>query len=492
MILDLPKSTLKDSHLFNRYEECNAVSSSTAGMLGTYSLYGYVNTTRPNISATAPVLLTVVTTSTTLTTTSTTLPAPPAGAVRTNFTYDSNGNMLSDGEYVYEYDAQNMLKRVKSGNSTVEQYWYDSTGNRVKKTQYLAGGGNRTTYYPSSSYETLVDETGVAHNTKYVFANGERLVEFDENNTKKVYLDDHLGSSSVVVSATGQVLDRLAYYPFGDIKSGGSNTKYGYNSKELDSTGLNYYGARYYNSQLKRWTQADTVIQNTYDPQSLNRYAYTRNNPLKYTDPMGHAYGIDDIHSAAIKMVKFVEAFTITTLNVGYSRLTGRPYSQTKCLDDARNIYGSIDKMTFYTDGFLPGVVDAFDQDSENPWGGLPCKLCVDKNSGSTNSDAPTQVLKGDSDSAKVSDANLDPTTTQEPKSDEKESVSSDTASQEIGNMNTQQSSPSGSQHTQINTQNTNSDGSRTNNNVRSNSPVNENRGSKGLFHMGGRVRYIT
>lgn len=33
--------------------------------------------------------------------------------------------------------------------------------------------------------------------------------------------------------------------------------------------------------------QADTEMQNTYDPQTLNRYSYVHNNPLKYTDPTG-------------------------------------------------------------------------------------------------------------------------------------------------------------------------------------------------------------
>ena len=186
----------------------NTVTFSTAGMLGTYSLYGYVNTTRPQVTATSPVLLTIVTTSTTLTTTSTTLPASPTGAVRTNFTYDGDGNMLSDGEYVYVYDAQNMLSMVKSGGSTVEQYWYDSTGNRVKKTQYLPTGGNKTTYYPSPAYETSVDETGVVRNTRYVFANGERLVEVADNGSKTYYLNDHLGSSSVTVDQNGQLIER--------------------------------------------------------------------------------------------------------------------------------------------------------------------------------------------------------------------------------------------------------------------------------------------
>jgi len=53
-------------------------------------------------------------------------------------------------------------------------------------------------------------------------------------------------------------------------------------------TGLNYYGARYYNSHIRRFTQPDQNLPDPYDPQQLNRYAYTRNNPLKYIDPSGN------------------------------------------------------------------------------------------------------------------------------------------------------------------------------------------------------------
>jgi len=53
-------------------------------------------------------------------------------------------------------------------------------------------------------------------------------------------------------------------------------------------TGLYFYKARYYNPALGRFVQPDTFVQNIGDPQSYNRYAYVRNNPLKYTDPSGH------------------------------------------------------------------------------------------------------------------------------------------------------------------------------------------------------------
>ncbi|MES4787540.1 MAG: hypothetical protein C4294_19070 [Nitrospiraceae bacterium] len=56
----------------------------------------------------------------------------------------------------------------------------------------------------------------------------------------------------------------------------------------MDGTGLLDYGARYYAPRIGRFTQADTLVPDPANPQSLNRYAYTLNNPLRYTDPTGH------------------------------------------------------------------------------------------------------------------------------------------------------------------------------------------------------------
>ncbi len=46
--------------------------------------------------------------------------------------------------------------------------------------------------------------------------------------------------------------------------------------------------ARYYDPAIGRFTQPDTIVPNPADPQSLNRYAYVNNNPVRYTDPSGH------------------------------------------------------------------------------------------------------------------------------------------------------------------------------------------------------------
>jgi RHS repeat-associated protein len=52
--------------------------------------------------------------------------------------------------------------------------------------------------------------------------------------------------------------------------------------------GLYDYNARWYHPALGRFVSADTFVLNPNDPQSLNRYAYVRGNPLRYVDPTGH------------------------------------------------------------------------------------------------------------------------------------------------------------------------------------------------------------
>ena len=55
-----------------------------------------------------------------------------------------------------------------------------------------------------------------------------------------------------------------------------------------------YYGARYYDATIGRFISPDTIIPYPFNPQSLNRYSYCRNNPLKLVDPSGHYDGFDE------------------------------------------------------------------------------------------------------------------------------------------------------------------------------------------------------
>ncbi|MEE8414588.1 MAG: RHS repeat-associated core domain-containing protein, partial [Dehalococcoidales bacterium] len=61
-----------------------------------------------------------------------------------------------------------------------------------------------------------------------------------------------------------------------------------FTGQRLDSTGLYYYNARYYDPVIGRFISADPIIPNPSNPQSYNRYSYVLNNPLKYVDPSGN------------------------------------------------------------------------------------------------------------------------------------------------------------------------------------------------------------
>jgi RHS repeat-associated protein len=80
------------------------------------------------------------------------------------------------------------------------------------------------------------------------------------------------------------------YLPYGQVRSttGTTPTDKGFTGQRLDATGLMFYGARYYSSALGRFISADTIVPGASNSQTLNRFAYTLNNPLKYIDPSGH------------------------------------------------------------------------------------------------------------------------------------------------------------------------------------------------------------
>lgn len=102
------------------------------------------------------------------------------------------------------------------------------------------------------------------------------------------YHNDHLGSPAVITNKAGEIIWKADYEPFGETINEVGDNKLKYNAKEQDKTGLLYYGSRYYNPGIGRFITADTVKGKLIDTQSLNRYTYVKNNPLKYIDLKGN------------------------------------------------------------------------------------------------------------------------------------------------------------------------------------------------------------
>jgi len=231
--------------------------------------------------------------------------APALAAM--SYLYDANGNMTSDGTKCYEYNDANQLKKVKkcSDSKIIAEYIYDHTGKRIIKKEYKNGVLERTVYSIGDEYETVVlASNGAKLNTTYYKVNDEVVAKKNPDGAVNYYHNDHLGSNSVLTDQSGAVVEKTTYQPYGEVKSGGTKSKFGYTGQEKDSeTGLNYYDARYYDPHLQRFVQPDTMLPDVYDPQQLNRYSYARNNPLTYNDPTGHCIGFLSPFCGAIMSV---------------------------------------------------------------------------------------------------------------------------------------------------------------------------------------------
>jgi len=228
--------------------------------------------------------------------------APVAAAI--SYNYDANGNMTSDGTKCYEYNDANQLKKVKrcSDGQIIAEYIYDYNGKRLVKKEYSNGEFVQSVFSPSDEFETKKKADGSTENTTYYHVNDELAAKKNTDGSMNYVHNDHLGSTSVVTDENGDVVEETKYEPYGEVKSGGTESKFGYTGQEKDvETGLNYYDARYYDPHVRRFTQPDTLLPDVYDPQQLNRYAYARNNPIKYTDPSGNINEILSYNNALNK-----------------------------------------------------------------------------------------------------------------------------------------------------------------------------------------------
>ena len=243
------------------------------------------------------------------------------------FNYDKNGNLLArgteaqasgnelfaawtfsktDGElWTYEYDLQNrMTKANYSGKGTANlkergSYIYDYRGLLIKKTYQ--------NYNPSDLVEVVNDEASKPVTEFYEYTADGRVIYnecSEENNTKKttyiwanttlwceinegvVYYHhtDHLGTTEVVTDENGTVVWEAGYEAFGSVlnERGDNSFTPSYTGKFFDNaSGLYYFNARWYDSELGKFTTQDPIRD------GFNWYAYCSNNPLTFTDPLG-------------------------------------------------------------------------------------------------------------------------------------------------------------------------------------------------------------
>ena len=206
-----------------------------------------------------------------------------------NYTWDIYGQLSSksSGEN-YIFTGKRNLNTVTESNTVKELYTYDALGRRLK----VQNADTTTLNFPlgnDTSYEVKKEGADTTV-TKYISANGKYLAKTVKVNTnpeqKYFHHIDLVGSIRAITDATGAVTASYEYEPFGvTIKTTGSDEdNLGFAGKRLDAgSGLSYFGARYYDTDMGRFISRDPV------QDGRNWYVYCSNNPLSYIDPNGLA-----------------------------------------------------------------------------------------------------------------------------------------------------------------------------------------------------------
>lgn len=252
----------------------------------------------------------------------------PGGGVTNNriatvngvgYTYDAAGNLTSDGVHSYKYDTAGRIANV---DTAAASYSYDSANRRVKKV--TGTGANAVTTY-------------------YIWEGSQVTAEYSNapagSGGTSYYLADKL-STRMITDSNGAFKGKQDHLPFGE-EGGTSGTpeKHRFTSYERDSeSGTDYAVNRQHSFSIGRFMQPDPVQGSIANPQSLNRYSYTLNDPINLSDPLGLYEGC--VHQA---MTEFL------------AKLSGR-------------FSDSVARQLGQAAGDGPGGADSFRYAATNPW----------------------------------------------------------------------------------------------------------------------------
>ena len=229
------------------------------------------------------------------------------------FCYDATGNLLDQttcpapgSTHQYKYDAEGRL--IATAGTTYE---YDASGARRAKDN---SSGTPTTLYIHDGQGNQIAELNASRVLQHVNVfSGQHLIGTWNPAAGKVYYaySDWLGTKRYEADGAGTYVNSWTSLPFGDnetaLGTGPDATEHHFTGKEHDvESGLDYFKARYYQSQTGRWLLPDwseTPVPVPYasftNPQSLNLYTYVGNNPVNAVDADGHVEPGSNVSSAS-------------------------------------------------------------------------------------------------------------------------------------------------------------------------------------------------
>lgn len=196
----------------------------------------------------------------------------------TEFEYDPDGNLLSDGAFVYEYDAQNQLISI-SNDTDKEIFVYDFMGRRIATEKYFKSGEEwvLTTRrrYVYQQWNVIAEYVNGIKEKTYIW--GEDLSGslqdaggvgglLLEQNSNGEFLPVYDGNGNIIAykNSNGNTVAAYSYDPFGNVISHiGMVFTYKFSTKPQDDlSGLYYYGYRFYQPNIGRWINRDPSKEN--------------------------------------------------------------------------------------------------------------------------------------------------------------------------------------------------------------------------------------
>lgn len=218
------------------------------------------------------------------------------------YTYDNNGNILSNGESSFTYDELNRMKTTTASEVTTS-YGYNGDGYRVSKTS-----GEETTYYLYEADKVILEQDSSGTTVRNVYGtnlisrsfidtkdktiNARHIMRVMHKNTAFYQYNGHADVTRI--SDFNGNCQEYTYDAFGNILTETGSGDVGENPFRYagyrydNESGLYYLNARYYDPKTARFMSEDSPgYIDANDPLSLNLYTYCSNNPVKYWDPSG-------------------------------------------------------------------------------------------------------------------------------------------------------------------------------------------------------------
>ena len=235
-------------------------------------------------------------------------PGDAVGVYSHAYSHDAHGNMTAMPHLsAVTWNYADQMRSADLGGGGTAYFVYDGGGQRVRKVRVNQAGTQTYERIYLGAYELYRERTSgtlqLERETLHIADDGGRMCDLETRTVEggtpvssptthhRYQYSNHLGSASLELTASAEVISYEEYHPYGTSAYRAVNSsidvserRYRYTGKERDEeTGLGYHGARYYACWLGRWTASDPIGLGD----GVNRYAYVSGNPVSFVDPSG-------------------------------------------------------------------------------------------------------------------------------------------------------------------------------------------------------------